>query len=135
MPRISNFLKKFDYRFSHVSIFGNMFPESHDFVAACAGNEVKQFRLPSLITLGKIIGTCIIDTAWNRHSNETVTLIKHVNKDKNMLKYMIEFLRKFENHDIKICRVNKIRISKSINLLKFCTVLGSCDRGRSIFRA
>ena len=30
MPRFS---KKFDHLFSHVFIFGNMFPESHGFVA------------------------------------------------------------------------------------------------------
>ena len=38
---------------------------------------------------------------------------------------MVEYLRKFENRDIKIARVNSIHIHKSINLLKFCTVLGS----------
>ena len=38
---------------------------------------------------------------------------------------MVEFLRKFESHDIKIVRVNWILITKSINLLYFCTVLGS----------
>ena len=41
---------------------------------------------------------------------------------------MIEILRKFENRDIKIARVNSIHISKSINysyLLSFYTVLGS----------
>ena len=32
---------------------------------------------------------------------------------------MIEFLRKFENHDIKITRVNSIIIIKSINLQLF----------------
>ena len=36
---------------------------------------------------------------------------------------MVEFLRKFESRCIKIARVNSIRITKSINLLLFCTVL------------
>ena len=41
---------------------------------------------------------------------------------------MIEFLRKFENRGIKIATVNSIRITKSINLLLFCTLLGvRCD--------
>ena len=34
-------------------------------------------------------------------------------------------LRKFESRGDKIARVKSIRIAKSINLLKFCTVLGS----------
>ena len=38
---------------------------------------------------------------------------------------MVEFLRKFEKRSIKIARVNSILITKSINLLKFRTVLGS----------
>ena len=43
-----------------------------------------------------------------------------------MRKLMVVFLGKFE--DIKIGRVNTIRITKSINLLSFCTVLGvRCD--------
>ena len=53
----------------------------------------------------------------DRLSNETVTVMKHVTKYKNMRKWMVEFLRKFENHGIKIARVNSIRITKSINLL------------------
>ena len=59
----------------------------------------------------------IFDLACNRHNNETVTLKKHVSKYKNMQKWMVEFLRKFENRGIKIARVNSIRITKSINLL------------------
>ena len=53
----------------------------------------------------------------DRHSNETVTLKKHVTKYKHVWKYMVEFLSKFENRNIKITRVNSIRITKSINLL------------------
>ena len=55
--------------------------------------------------------------ACDRHSSETVTLMKHYNKYKNMHKLMVEFLRKSENRGIKIARVNSIRITKSINLL------------------
>ena len=45
-----------------------------------------------------------------------------------MRKWMIEFLRKFEYRAIKIALVNWIRITKSINLLQFCMVLGvRCD--------
>ena len=38
---------------------------------------------------------------------------------------MVEFIRKFENCGIKIAGVNSILTTKSINLLYFCTVLGS----------
>ena len=36
------------------------------------------------------------------------SLGKHVTKNKQMPKYMVEFLRKFENRGIKIVRVNSI---------------------------
>ena len=51
-----------------------------------------------------------------------MTLRKHVSKYKNMQKWMVEFLRKYQSGGDKIARVNSIRITKSINLLKFCTV-------------
>ena len=57
------------------------------------------------------------------HSNETVTLRKHVTKYKNMQKWMVEFLRKFENRGIKIDRVNSIHITKSVNLQIFTFIL------------
>ena len=64
----------------------------------------------------------------DRHSNETVTLRKHFTKHKHTQKWMVDFLRKIENRCIKIAGVNSIRITKSINLLSFCTVLGvRCD--------
>ena len=53
----------------------------------------------------------------HQHSNETVTLIKHVTEYKNMRKWIVEFLRKSESRDDKIARVNLIRITKSINLV------------------
>ena len=70
------------------------------------------------------------DTACNRHSNETATLRKHVTKYKNMQKYIVKFLRKFENRGMKIARINSILFTKYINLellilLTFCTLLGS----------
>ena len=55
--------------------------------------------------------------ACDRHSNEAVTLKKHVTKYKNMQKWMVEFINKSEIHDDKIARVNSIRITKSVNLL------------------
>ena len=58
---------------------------------------------------------------WNRGCQETC-------KYKHKRKFMLLFLRKFENRCIKIARVNSIRITKFINLLKFCMVSGvSCD--------
>ena len=47
----------------------------------------------------EIIGAC------DRHSNETVTISKHVAKYKNMTKWVFEFIRKFENRGIIIARV------------------------------
>ena len=37
----------------------------------------------------------VIVQPCDQHSNETMTLRKHVTKYKNMLKWMIEFLTKF----------------------------------------
>ena len=59
----------------------------------------------------------IFDTACDRHSNETVTLRKHVSKYKNAQKCMVKFLRKAESHGYKIARVNLISIHKSVDLL------------------
>ena len=67
----------------------------------------------------EIFGSC------DRHSNKSATLKKHVIKYKNMRKLMVEFLRKIESRGDKIAWVNSIRITKSNNLLEFCTVLGS----------
>ena len=39
-----------------------------------------------------------------------------------MRKWMIEFLRKFENRDIKISRVNSILITKSVTLQLFTLI-------------
>ena len=60
----------------------------------------------------------------DRHSNETVTLGKHVTKYKNMRNGWTNFSEdKFENRGIKIASVNANIITKSINLLIFCLVL------------
>ena len=59
----------------------------------------------------------------DRHSNETVTLRKHVTKYKNVRKWMVEFFRKFENCGIKIARVNAILITKSIYVKSFTLIL------------
>ena len=63
---------------------------------------------------------------YDRHSNGTVTLRKHVTKYKNMRKWILEFLRKFENRGIKIVQVNSILIIKSINLVLVLFVLEVC---------
>ena len=67
--------------------------------------KLEQFRLPSPISYVKI-GTGIFNTSYYRHTNVTVTLRKHITKYKDMLKFMIEFLRKFESRGDKIVRVN-----------------------------
>ena len=73
----------------------------------------------------KLVKEDEIVRAFDRHSNETVILRKHVTKFNNMRKLMVEFLRKSESRGDKIARVNSIRITKFINLLYFCTLLGS----------
>ena len=57
---------------------------------------------------------------FDRHSNETATVRKHVTKYEHMQKMMLVVLGKFENRGIKIARVNSIHINKSINLLSYC---------------
>ena len=59
--------------------------------------------------------------ACDRHSNETVTLRKHVTKYKNMQKWIFDILSKFESHHNKVGPVNSKVITKSINLLAFRT--------------
>ena len=59
----------------------------------------------------------------DRHSNETVTLRKHLIKYKHKRKFMVEFLRKFENRDNKIARDNSILITKYINLQLYTLIL------------
>ena len=104
---ILKFSVKFDHPFSHVFIFGNMFPESHGFVA------VPVTRANNFVSL----------YACNRHSNETMTLRIHVSKYKSMRKWMFEFLRKFENRGIIVLITKSILNTKSINLLLFTLIL------------
>ena len=58
----------------------------------------------------------------DRQSYETVTVRKHVTKYKNILKWMVEILRKLENPGDKIARVNSILITKSIDLQLFTVI-------------
>ena len=73
--------------------------------------------IPILVKGDEIVRPCDL------HSIETVTLMKHVTKHKNMRKWMFEFLRKFENRGIKILLLNSILITKSINLQLFSLIL------------
>ena len=68
----------------------------------------------------------------SRLLGEPLNKRKHVTKYKNMLKWMVEFLRKFENHAIKIRRDNSILITKICQFIviyfNFCTAIGvRCD--------
>ena len=88
----------------------------------CQLQAVSKIHVPIYPKGNEIFRLC------DRHNNETVTLGKHVTKYKHMRKWLVEFLRNFENPGIKIARINSIRITTSINLLKFCTVLRvRCD--------
>ena len=53
---------------------------------------------------------------WNcdHHSVEPVTMSKYVAEKKQMRKWMVEFLNKFQGRGIKIHRDNLIRVAKSI---------------------
>ena len=64
--------------------------------------------------------------AWDRHSNETLTLRKHTTKYKNMRKriVLIKDFWKYEARGDKIVELTQF-ITKSINLRLFCSVLGS----------
>ena len=54
---------------------------------------------------------------FNRCSNETVTLRKHVTKYKHMHTWMVEFFKKFENLGIKIAPVNSINYHQIYQLI------------------
>ena len=72
-----------------------------------------QFVPIKLVKGDKIVRSC----DWQ--SNETMTLRKHVTKYRNMRKWIVEFQRKFNNHGIKMARVNSIIVTKSIDLRLF----------------
>ena len=91
-----------------------MFPESHGFVIY-AGYKLYQRYMLQFIPIESMKGDEIV-RPFDRHSNETVTLGKHITKYKSKRKWMVEFLRKFKNPGIKIALVNSIFITKSINL-------------------
>ena len=96
---ILKFSEKFEHPFSHVFIFGNKFSGSRGFVAmpvtSCVKDTYSNLSLSiKLVKKDEIARPC----EW--HSNETVTLWKHI-----------------ENRGFKIARVNSIPITKSINLL------------------
>ena len=81
-----------------------------------------QFLPIYLVKRDEIVRAC------DRHSNEATTLKKLVTQYKHMRKWMVEFIRKFQNSGIKITLVNSIRITKSSNLLLFFTVFRvHCD--------
>ena len=78
-----------------------------------------QFILIELVKGDENVRPC------DRHSNETMTLRK-LTKYINMRKWMVKFLRKFENYDIKIDRVHTILI-KSINLQLLTLILNGVE--------
>ena len=70
----------------------------------------------------------------DRHSIETVTLKKHVTKHKNMRKWMIEFLKKFEKRAIKSGRDNSILITKINQFAVICFNFVGCRCDVDIFK-
>ena len=76
-----------------------MVPESR--FRCYAGHKLYQRYMFQFIRIKLMKGDEIART-FDRHSNETVTLEKHVTKYKNMRKFMVKFLRKSESRGIKI---------------------------------
>ena len=98
------FSEKFDNSFSHVFIFGNMFPESHGFVA-----------MPVTICISKILVSyaylisapgCEIILPCDRHSNEAATLSKHITKYKHKRKWMVNISENLRIVASKFTRYN-----------------------------
>ena len=79
--------------------------------SACSLAPVLRAALVHGFRVLMLRGTCV-----PLHRMETVTPRKHVSKYKNMLKWIVEFLGKFENRGTKINRVHSILITKFINL-------------------
>ena len=94
-----------------------MFPESHGLVpmpaTSCIKDTSSNLSLNNYSEGDEIVRPC------DRHSNETAIFRKHVTKYKNIQKWMVEFLGKFENRGVKIARITFILINKSINILLF----------------
>ena len=67
---IHKFSQKYQLKFLHVFIFGNMIPDSRGFVAVPI-KRLNEFCLPSLIIRQGEIGTCIFDTVCHHDSEET----------------------------------------------------------------
>ena len=119
MPRLSNFLRNLTIHFRMFFFFIFCFLRVSVSLLC---------RLQAVSRIYVTIYPCLISEESRNcsslpHSNETVTLMKHVAKYKNIRKWMVVFLRKIESRGIKIARVNSICIIKAINLLSFFTVV------------
>ena len=51
---------------------------------------------------------------YDRHTVETVILIKYVTEYEQMWKWMVEFLTRFQGRGVNIDRVNSIRVVKPL---------------------
>ena len=88
-----------------------MFPQSHCFVAMLVTSCLKDTCSNLSLYISDYSEGDEIVRSCDQHSIKTATLKKHVTKYKNMRKWMVEFLRKFENRGIKIARVKKVKSS------------------------
>ena len=113
MPRFSNFLRNAIINFRMFLHLLTCFLRV-SVSLLCRLHDVSMSHVsiyPYLISEGK--RNC---STWDRYSNETATLWKHVTKYENMQTLIFEFLKKLENRVFKIARVNSILITNSINL-------------------
>ena len=78
MPRFSNFLRNLTIHFRMFLYLVTCFLRVT--VLLLCRSQDWAISSPFTNLIGIYIGTCIYDTACNRHSNETVTLRKHVSE-------------------------------------------------------
>ena len=113
-------------------IIGNIFPESHGFVAVPVTRS-NNFVSLHYIDRDKLDNVSLIHLVTGIATKPWLSGNMFPNT-KSMRKLMIEFLRKFENRGIKIVQVYEILITKSINFqlytLIFYGVGVCCDRRR-----
>ena len=111
ITRTLRFSEKFGHPFSNVYIFGNMFPESHGFVA-----------MPVTSSIEDTWSNLSLSNQWRE--TKLLELVTSTGTKPWLSGNMFLNINPFN----KIFPVNSIPITKSINLLLFCKVLVSWCR-------
>ena len=125
MPRFSNFLRNSTVHFLMFLCLETCFPRVTDLLLWRL-QAVSKIHVPFLSrNLIMWRETKLFDLVTGTATKPR--LGKHVTKYENKWKWMVEFLRKFENRGIKIGIVNSICITKSINLQLFTLFLSGFE--------